>query len=229
MTAEATTRDAAFVCEARKSGRSPAMPVSITATPTPLPVASFHRFGVLADWLYAVTILFGSNDERLGLVAAFSETARTPGGSARRCASRASRRAEKALISPIGLAGVAAGGLHERACGRPRTAPGSQPDDHLDAACRGRSVRARRASASRAEPPATAPSCAGAGPASGRQGNDGEECQQADACRDESPAVLGRDLGQRTGGAAPPSRPQKDLLVLAQKVARRPGAPELVG
>ena len=35
----------------RKSGRPPAMPVSITATPTPLPVAWFQTWGVLTDWL----------------------------------------------------------------------------------------------------------------------------------------------------------------------------------
>jgi hypothetical protein len=40
VTTEATTRDEASVWETWKSGRSPATPVSITATPMPSPVSS---------------------------------------------------------------------------------------------------------------------------------------------------------------------------------------------
>ena len=44
-TAEPMTRERLSVSETRKSGRSPAMPVSMTATPTPRPVPRylFHR------------------------------------------------------------------------------------------------------------------------------------------------------------------------------------------
>ena len=39
VTAEAITREVGSLCETRKSGRLPAIPVSMTATPMPLPVA----------------------------------------------------------------------------------------------------------------------------------------------------------------------------------------------
>ena len=43
ITAEAITREVVSLCEVWKSGRSPAMPVSITATPTPAPVLWRHK------------------------------------------------------------------------------------------------------------------------------------------------------------------------------------------
>src|ERR1700722_14672759 len=55
-TADAITRDVESLCETSKSGRLPCTPESITATPTPVPVACFQRFWVLADWLNQVAM-----------------------------------------------------------------------------------------------------------------------------------------------------------------------------
>ncbi len=57
--AEATTRELPSACETRKSGRLPSIPVSRTATPTPLPVymlpssepVPFQTLFERIDWL----------------------------------------------------------------------------------------------------------------------------------------------------------------------------------
>src|SRR4051812_26302973 len=56
VTTEATTREVPSDDETRKSGRSPAMPVSMTATPMPLPVRPLfaHSLEDPTDALYDV-------------------------------------------------------------------------------------------------------------------------------------------------------------------------------
>src|SRR3954462_1267129 len=58
VTTDATTRDAPSA--PAKSGRSPAIPVSITATPTPLPVVVFHAAGAKTEVGYDEARRLGS-------------------------------------------------------------------------------------------------------------------------------------------------------------------------
>src|SRR6478609_619291 len=97
--ARAITRELASACETRKSGDASLMPVSMTATPTPLPVLAGHTSGVCADWLNAVANLLASNVTADGFTAPLRETTVTAASarSAATCAAVSS--APTALIS----------------------------------------------------------------------------------------------------------------------------------